>query len=279
MNFPSLAVQAATPLYLTGEDALRLTLFNSAAGVTAALRGRFLPMKTAPDEQDPVIGIFSHELTPTTARAASSRTETLGEGWLLDWSVVVSAGTPLIGQCYAMVEVVRGAKGAQFPVSWLGNSYITANKRLGGPDPGFMDFLDGGGALRSITGAVPGAGAEISETVPTGARWELLAGNFTFTTAVAVANRTPRLSLDDGALVYFQASSQGVQAASLAVGYTFGQGLPLQAIGGDSRSIMTLPNNIRMAAAHRWRTLTGLIQAADQYSAIQYLVREFIEGA
>lgn len=277
--FPSLSIQAATPLYLSGEDAVRLTVFNSAAGVTVALRGRFLPAKTSPNEQDPVVGPFQHELVPTTARAASVRTETLGEGWLLDWSVVVSAGAPLIGQCYASVEIVRGTKGNQLSLSWLGNGYVTANKRLGGPDSGFMDFLDGGGALRSITGAVPGAGAEISETVPTGARWELLAGAFTLTTSATVANRTPRLSLDDGALVYFQASSQGVQAASVGVTYTFGQGLPLQAIGADSRSILTLPNNIRMAAAHRWRTLTGLIQVGDQYSAIQYLVREWIEGA
>lgn len=279
MNFPSLAVQAATPLYLTGEDAIRLTLFNSATGVTAALRGRFLPAKTAPDEQDPVIGIFSHELVPTTTRAASARTEALGEGWLLDWSVVVTAGTPTVGQCYAMVEIVRGTKGALFPVSWLGNSYITANKRLGGPDPGFMDFLDGGGAMRSITGAVPGAGAELSEAVPTGARWELLCGKFTFTTAVAVANRTVKLIIDDGANTLQQLGSQVVQPASIGAVYSFGQGLPMQGIGADSQSIISLPNNIRMAAGHRWRTLTGLIQAADQYSAIFYLVREWIEGA
>lgn len=279
MTFPSLALEAATPLYLTGEDGLRLTAFNSAAGVSLALRGRFLPVSTAPDEQDPVIGAFNQELVPTTNRAASTRTETLGEGWLLDWSVVVIAGTPLIGQCYAMVEIVRGAKGAQLALSVLGSGYVTANKRIGGPNISAMDFLDGGGALRSITGAVPGAGAEISETVPTGARWEFLAAFFTFTTAVAVANRTPRIQIDDGALVYYSASSQGTQAASLTVGYAVGQGLPFQAIGADARSVLAIPVNLKMAAAHRWRTLTGLIQAADQYSAIQYLVREWTEGA
>jgi hypothetical protein len=279
MTFPSLAVQAATPLYLTGEDGLRLTVFNSAAGVSVALRGRFLPAKTAPDEQEPIIGPFNHELVPTTNRAASTRNETLGEGWLLDWSVVVIGGTPLIGQTYAMVEIVRGAKGALLALSILGSGYVTANKRIGGPDISAMDFLDGGGALRSITAAVPAPGAEISETVPAGARWELICLSFTFVTAVAVANRVVRILIDDGTLTYARISTGTNQAASLTVFYTAGQGLPFFAFATDSTDELPLPVNLKMGAGHRWRTVTAQIQAADQYSAIQYLVREWTEGA
>jgi hypothetical protein len=279
MTFPSLAVQAATPLYLTGEDSLRLTVFNSAAGVTASLRGRFLPAKTADTEQDPVIGAFTHELVPTTARAASTRTETLGEGWLLDWSVVVSAGTPAIGQCYASVELVRGAKGSQFPLSWLGNGYVTANKRLGGPDSGFMDFLDGGGALRSITGATPGAGAEISETVPTGARWEPLAIRAVFTTSAVVANRFPSLRFDDGANAYFDSWADIPEVASVGYIHSWSQGLYGNTNGVNNFLALPIPASLRMAAGHRFRTVTTSIQGADQWNLVQYLVREWIEGA
>jgi hypothetical protein len=273
-----LAVQASTPLYLTGEDGLRLTLFNSAAGVTAEIRGRFLPAKTDAHEDDPTVGPFAHALTPTTNRAASTRTEILGEGWLLDWSVVVTAGTPAIGQCYALVEIVRGKTGNVLPLSTLGFGYLSTSKRIGGPGVGMMDFLDGGGALRSITAAVPGAGAEISEAVPTNARWELIALKFLLTTSVGVANRVVRLALDDGTNIFYQVSTATNQAASLGVTYSAAQGVPFFAFAADSFDLLPLPDNIRLGPGMRWRTVTNQIQVADQYSAIFYLVREWIEG-
>ena len=46
---------------------------------------------------------------------------------------------------------------------------------------------------------------EWSETVPTGARWQLLALMVTLATDANVANRFPALAIDDGALVVFQA--------------------------------------------------------------------------
>jgi hypothetical protein len=86
--------------------------------------------------------------------------------------------------------------------------------------------LDGGGALRSIAGTTPGAGAEISETVPTGARWELLAFQATFVTSAAAANRVPQLTLDDGTTVYFRLGAALNQAASLTQRRSWFQGAP-----------------------------------------------------
>jgi hypothetical protein len=39
-----------------------------------------------------------------------------------------------------------------------------------------------------------------------------------------------------------------------------------------------VPFNIRLAAGARIKTVTAAIQAGDQYTAPQYLVREFLEG-
>jgi hypothetical protein len=41
----------------------------------------------------------------------------------------------------------------------------------------------------------------------------------------------------------------------------------------------SLPSMMFLSAGHRIRTVTAAIQAADAYTAVQYLVREWLEGA
>src|SRR5712692_4630466 len=108
------------PIYVTGEESLQLSVFNSATGVTVTLTGRFLPVKQRDDDPNPRPGPFAHTLVPTTNRAATLRTEVLGEGWLLDWSLLVTAGAPLDGQCYAKLALVRGRSGSLQQLSSLG---------------------------------------------------------------------------------------------------------------------------------------------------------------
>ena len=276
LQTPMLA--GGTPLYVTGEEALQLSVFNGATGVTVALSGRFLAVKQRDDEEDPRPKPFSHALTPTTNRVATLRTETLGEGWILDGAVQVTAGTPLTGNTYAIVALVRGAKGALTTLSVLAQGYITANQRLSLDGNVLQGFTEGAGALRSITGATPGAGAEISETVPTGARWELLAFSAQLVTSATVANRNPSLVLDDGALVYARCPTTQLIAASLTYQVTWAQGFSSAQTTGANIAIAPLPINDRLGSAHRIRTSTVGIQVGDQYSAVQYLVREWIEG-
>lgn len=273
---PSLV--GGVPLYLSGEDALRVTAFNALAGVTLTLSGRFLPVPRN-DEEHPRPSPFSHVIVPATDRTASVLTRGLGEGWLLEASVVASAATPQIGQCYATLSVVRGLASSAIDLATLAQGYVSSRQRIGWPGGIFFSSLDGGGALRSITGAVPGAGAELSETVPTGARWELVAFQTLFTAAVAVANRAPILTLDDGTTIYARLYIGTVITASQAwqLGWT-PAAINVQE-NVSKVALMSLPIGVRLAAGHRIRTATVAIQAADQYSATQYLVREWIEGA
>jgi hypothetical protein len=275
LSLPSASpVLAPAPLatYLTGEDQLRLTVLNGAASVRVQLSGRFL-------NSEGRIVSFAHDVLPATDRTASTLTRALGAGWLLEASVRAIVGTPLIGQCFAILSIVRGSTGAIVDLSTLAAGYVTAVQRLAWPGSPIQSSLEGAGALRSITGATPGAGAEISETVPTGARWDLLAVQFTLTSSATVATRSVFLRLDDGTNDVFRADANFAHVASTVGVYNFGQGLvtPLAAhIGG---LLAGLPINIRLGAAFRWRTLTSSIQVGDQYSAVQYLVREWIEGA
>lgn len=257
---------------VTGEDDLRLTVLNSLAGVTVTLRGRVL---TCQGELVP----FEQRLTPTTDRQASTTLSRLAEGWLVQAHAFVSAGAPLTGQTFAMLSVVRGEGSAALDLFTLASGYITNTQRITYPAGSLQNSTEGGGAIRSITGTAPAVGAEVSEVVPIDCRWELLTFAVVLTTSAAVANRTPQLVIDDGAIVLNQTPSLFTQAASLATRHQWGAGQPYSAIVNALATPSGLPVRAVLTAGFHIKTLTNLLQAGDQYGAPQYLVREWIEGA
>jgi hypothetical protein len=275
---PLSAVAGASPLYVTGEDTLRLTAFNSAAGVTVTLTGRFVPVPQRDDEPPLRPGAFRVDLVPTTNRVATVRLLPLSEGWLLDYAITISAGTPAHGQCFVKLQIVRGTAGATQLLSTIAQGYVTTSYDVGGIGVGLSGFTDGAGALRSVTGTTPGAGLEITETVPTGVRWELLVFRFTLANAIAVANRFPTLQLDDGVNLLCWLSMNNSETASQTWVHSLGAGLVSVSDATNKLLNLPLPNNLRLPAGSRMRTNTVGIQAADQYAAPQYLVREWIEG-
>lgn len=268
-----LATQLPGALYLTGEDALKLTVYNAAAGVTVTLSGRTLAFgATRPSP-------FVQTLTPTTDRAASSVIVGMPDGWLLNAQVIVSGGSPLLGQAFARLTLVRGLQSSAQELCPIARGYITAKQAIGFPLLGDLDTLAGAGALRSITGTQPAAGAEISEAVPTGARWALVALEVDLTTNGNAANRVPQLTLDDGTTVYARTSVNVNQTASLTWRNSFQAGG--SQISDATRAVVRTPigDALMLGAGHRLRTVTANIDAGDQYAAPQLLVREWIEGA
>lgn len=268
----ALITASATPVYLEGEDNLQISSINSLAGAQVTVVGRLLDLSGR-------ITPFQQIHNPSSNRTLSSTLLRLGDGWLLNLSVQITAGNPTHGQTWVRVQLVRGMEGATFALGTLVAGYATASQPLGWPGSPVGTTLDGQGAIRSIIGATPGAGAEISETVPTGARWEILAIRFQLVTAVAVANRLPVVLFNDGSNDYFHTETATVQAASLTNNYAFGQGLPHVADSVAYAQLGGLPVNNRLLAGHRWRTVTSNIQPADQLSLVQYVVREWLEGS
>lgn len=212
------ALAAGRGLYLSGDDHLRITTFNAATGVTLAIEGRLL-------DEEGRVNVIGDRHVPNTNRTTANTIFRLPKGWLLDVSVRASVGTPLIGQCFAVVELVRGFSGAVAALAVLAQGYVTATPRLGWPGSGVRESVDGPGVLRSIAGTQPGAGAEVSETVPTGARWELLVAYLGLTTSATVANRNVGLTLDDGTNAYFidRANANATAGASWNFPFTWGR--------------------------------------------------------
>lgn len=272
LPLPELVAIGGSPLYLTGEDTLRLTVFNGASGVIVTVTGRTLAL----GESKPTR--FERTLTPATNRTASTLLIGLGDGWLLGAQVIVSSGTPLDGQTYARLSLQRGDASVGHDQFTLASDTITVGKPLVWPGGKTFGPLEGPGAMRAIAGTTPAAGADITETVPTAARWELVAFRAQLLNDANVANRQVALVLDDGSNSYLQIESTTNQTASTLRKYNFSNSIGTFITGVNQNWMLPLGTNIRMPAGHRIRTVTAGIQVGDQWSAIVYLVREWIEA-
>ncbi len=255
--------------YLTGEDNLRLTAFNSAAGVELAVRTRLLTC-----EGEIVVG--AERLVPATDRSASSLWMNAGEGWLLGAEVHAGSGTPRVGQCFVVLEVVRGTDAAPLPLHALVQGYATATARLSYPGSPLRSSIDGPGVIRSIAGTDPAANTEISEAVPTNARWRLLGLDAALVTSAFVANREVVLTIDDGATVVAEVAAGVAQAASVTRRYSFARGVPRLAPAASTVISAPAPD-IVLGAGFRIRTVTANLDAGDNFGAPQLLVEEWIE--
>jgi len=260
------------PLYLTGEESLLVTVFNGLAGVTVKISGRTLPLGAT----RPVP--FKQTFTPTSNRAASTQLIPLGDGWLLNAEVIITAGSPLMGQTFAKMSLVRGLTSVAEDLYTLAADNVTAQQTCAWPGSGVQGSLDGAGALRSVTGTDPAAGAECSDTVPTGARWQLHAWNVQLVTSAVVANRAATIVIDDGANVLYQAGDGVVQTASTTIRHVFGEGV---GFWGNPNGVFlgTLPQKLQLLAGWRIRTITQAIDVGDNYGPPQLLVEEWMEAS
>lgn len=268
---PAVALMGTEGLYVTGDDHLLLTVSNSLAGVAVALSGRQL-------HKSGDVVPFSEPHTPASDRSATTRVARLARGWLQHLTVTVTTGAPIGGQTFARVDLVRGEGAGRIVLATLAAGYVTARNGLAWPGSALRSSIEGAGALRSITGADPAAGAEVSETVPTGARWALRALRVTLVTDATVANREVALTFDDGVTVYAEYPSSVNQTATQSRAYTAS---PAGVRGGAATSlaIMIATAPIVALSGHRIRTLTTGLAGGDNFGAPQLDVEEWIEGA
>lgn len=126
--------------------------------------------------------------------------------------------------------------------------------------------------------AQPAAGADWTLT-PTGlGAWRILSLSGLLTTSAAVANRAVALVADDQTVTYFRTPASTVQAASLGIHYSaFDGGSSGLTIGVDQA--LNWPNGgLVLYQGHRLRSVTTLIDVADQWSQVAALVEELPTG-
>lgn len=260
---------STSSFFFDGADRLRLTTFGSVASVVLTLEGRRLTVTG-----DVVPFVETH--TPTSDRTSATSLYHLGAGFLLNVQIRASTGAPRIGQVWAILEVVRGLGTAVQSLALLYQGYITDTARVGWPTSRSRSSVDGPGVLRSITGTDPAANTEISETVPTNARWRPLAIQFDLVTGITGAVQEVSLALDDGTTVFARVPQGTVQDVSLTRTYVFAHHLPRNTLSQVAVFNAPLPR-VDLQGGHRLRTITANLGADDNYGAPQLLVEEWIE--
>lgn len=269
-RFKFVDVDPPSFLYVRPPDALNLRV-NSliAGGDVATFIVRIL-------RADGTIAINQYRVVSTVPGVGVNSPQSLPEGYLL--SVEASgSGATLRGQTFvqATLRHVITSPGATPDDQVLFADYVTNTTLVGWPGNTPSQPTDRNGHLRSITGTLPAAGAEIVETVPTATRWRLLAFRYSLTTAVAAANRESNLNIDDGVNIYITDTPSQTQVASTTFAYSYQIGV--QKLAALQANVSTIPlPNIIVEAGHRIRTITANIQGADAYTAPQYLVEEWL---
>lgn len=257
--------------YVTGDDNLLITSYASIPNARIVISGRMLN-----EDGRPVP--FRDEQAANSDRTAKTSVVRLATGWLTDVTAIVSGASAQLAQVFVRVDLVRGDGAGAQVLATLIQGALNAAQRLAWPGSMVTSMHAAGGALRSVLGTDPAANVEISETVPTGARWRVRALRFALVTDVNAANREVAITYDDGTTVYAEAAAGANQAASLTRQYTGAiTGVRGAAATGSGISI-ALPD-LTLLAGHRIATATTNRQAGDNYGAPQLLVEEWLEGA
>lgn len=254
---------------VTGEDNLRIEGWSSASGVTLVVVYRFADTKgriVANDVRLPLTG----------DRLGAELDVKLGEGYLVNLSVFTSGGAPGTGQVFTCVKLIRGFTGATMVLGLLAQGYVTNEQGLGWPGSPIESSLAGLGHVFTTTGTNPAANTEISETVPTGARWELLHFAAVLTTNATVADRRPKIRFIQNGVQAFVSPAPATIPASTVRGLGWAQGLPLAVAFSTERLLAGLVTPSLLFAGNQIQTTTTAMQATDDYDAPVYTVREWL---
>jgi hypothetical protein len=208
--------------------------------------------------------------------AVSSFSFTMGEGFLLSATLSGLGQPPLEpGTIFYTFNVIRNVPNTLMVMWQLISDYLTAAHFPTWPYGRMMFPTEGPGRLRSIVGGTPGAGGEISESVPAFTRWSLLSFRASIATSAVVASRKTSFVIDDGVNVLFQSDSNLVVTASNNGQATLCNTGFVNAIITNAACIAPCPL-IFLNAGYRIRTLTSGIDVGDQYASPKYLVQEWM---
>lgn len=133
-------------------------------------------------------------------------------------------------------------------------------------------------AVRAFVGTNPAANTEITETVPEGKQWELIAVSVSLVQGLTQTPQ-PILVIDDGANVIYEAfGSSNVQAVSTTTRYNWGLGLPLSAQTGSTTNVHAtapLAEGLVLNPGGRVKTNTLGIGANSDYGAPVLMIVEY----
>lgn len=254
---------------MTG-DVLSVHAYSSVASLVVRFSGYFRRM-------DGEIINYAVDVSPTSDRAVTSKMQDFGPGFLLSCTAYLLTGNANRGQCYVRAFIRNSQSGEVVPIAQLIGGYVTDDYLPSFPFGKIEGPLEGQGMLRSITGSDPVAGAEISETVPTGARWRVHSVRAQLVASATVASRRPRLTIGDGATTVLQGRCDEDQTAGNTTSYNWASWGTSVSVGAGTEQAM-YPFPLLLPASWTISTSTTNIQVDDNWGAPQLWVEEYLEA-
>lgn len=262
----------ASPFQFTldGNDNLQVVASNTLVGARIAIQGRRIT-------EEGTIEPFTFVHVPNSNRTVTTQVFKLGRGALLNLAVFVDVGTPLIGQTFVMLQIVRGFGGPLVLLGTLLQGYVTSSQGLGWPGSPIQSSIEGGGYYRVMVGTKPAAGAVITETVPTGARWVLTSIQVILTTSATAGNRRPFVQVSANGSAQAVCVSFTTVPASDAGAFYFTQGLPHETGLAGAAQVFGLPSGLTLLAGSQVIANAVGLQAGDQFEGPTLSIREWLE--
>ena len=276
--FPSTGGRGRTPQIIapfqfetTGEDHLRVRIWNNASANTVEIRGR---QRLADGTYSP----FDHFITPTTDRTLNEKLIALSAGYVVTLSAASSTTATEPGQCFVQVDLVRGFSGGLITLGTLLQGYVGGFAALSWPGSPLRTALEGPGFIATINGSNPGAGQEISQLVPQRVRWRLLSFQAVLLTSAVVATRTAALFVTNtlGSNIAKISAPYG-HLASQAIEYYWFAGMPMSAAPSLFPVVQGFPADLPIKAGFFLRTVTNNLDAGDDWSAPTYTVEQWLD--
>lgn len=207
---------------------------------------------------------------------------------LMSLIVSIVTGGAKRGEAFMTVSIIEQGEDLQDKVAVLCNGYVydshplTWHWQAGGI---YEHMTDGKGKLRKVTGTNPSAvatgdtGGEITEAVPTNARWKIHSVRFQIVTSATVGDRVVQLTFDDGTDEFYRTVDQIVIPASTTINITASEGLDDGWSSTDTtpdEHVLRLPKNHLHEA---WRMLTEVSnkKMGDNIGAPIMMVEEWLE--
>jgi hypothetical protein len=129
---------------------------------------------------------------------------------------------------------------------------------------------------RVVTIAAPAAGADPVIVVPANSNWRIEALLATLVTDAVVNNRVPHLIVDDGqGHNLFNVPFANNQVAGSTVIYSAGASIVASSF--DNAITACFPQHLLLLQGWRVRMATSLLDAGDQWSATNVLIKEWLQ--
>lgn len=256
--------------YFDGNDNLRVEGWNTAPGATLQVFGRFV-------RANGEVNSLNHVLPLTADRLRNVSDFAVGDGYMLNLVVVVTGATPKIGQTFARVSVIRGLSGATIVLGIMLQGTVTSQQALAWPGSPIASSLDGPGVDRTLVCTVPAAANPISETVPTGARWSILAAYAALLTDANVGNRIVYFEhMPLGTPVYISVHPQTAPATTGSA-FFWACGFPIETVPANNLTTANLSTPSILTEGDRAQINFFNEFAGDQFTDGRLQLLEWLE--